>query len=396
MNSTEKIYCCECGEELQGAMYHIGCDDYICEDCRDNYYSYCEDCDALVPNEEITDVENNRRFVCASCAEYYCNCDHCGNLFSEECLAVDTYYITLCSDCYDDYYFTCEDCGEVYHVDNGRYIDDCVYCESCASDHEVDILPYNTKPTPVFFGGDRAGYGLEVEIDNGNDREEAARDIQAAGEDHIYLKEDGSLSYKGMEIVTHPATLDYHVNNFPWNDICQTALSYGYRSHDTDTCGLHIHASRSLFGDSILEQDLTIAKIMLLVDRWYDTHIVQFTRRNLSKMQRWAGKPNADIRPEDGDIEAIHKAKKQAGDRYRAINLCNYNTIEFRFFRGTLRRDTIIASIQWVDTIIRYCRNTALKDLFNTSWEDIFSNTEHAELTEYLKQRNLYNRKGGN
>lgn len=395
---VEAIYCFECGERIPDSedMYNIGGESYICEECRETYYAYCDDCDELVLEEDIIAVNDNHGFVCENCADDYYTCSHCRGLFSPDHIAVDTNYITLCDDCYEDHYFACEDCGEVYHVDYGRYIDDCVYCESCASDHEADILPYNTKPTPVFFGDTRAGYGLEVEIDNGNDREEAARDIQAAGEDHIYLKEDGSLSYKGMEIVTHPATLDYHVNHFPWADICRTALSYGYRSHDTDTCGLHIHASRSLFGDSILEQDLTIAKIMLLVDRWYDTHIVQFARRNLSKMRQWADKPNADIRPGDNDTDAVYKSKKTADSRYKAVNLCNRNTIEFRFFRGTLRRDTIIASIQWVDTIIRYCRNTALKDLFNTSWEDIFSNTEHAELTEYLKQRTLYNTKGGN
>jgi hypothetical protein len=390
---VEAIHCFECGERIPDGedMYNIGGDEYICEDCRDDYYLSCEDCGNLVREEDIIAIDDGARYVCELCADNYYTCDHCRGLFSPDHITVDTYYITLCSDCYDDYYFTCEDCGEVYHVDDSRYIDDCVYCESCASDHEVDILPHSDKPKPIFFGDTRAGYGLEVEIDNGNDREEAARDIQAAGEDHIYLKEDGSLSYKGMEIVTHPATLDYHVNNFPWNDICQTALSYGYRSHDTDTCGLHIHASRSLFGDSILEQDLTIAKIMLLVDRWYDSHILRFARRDLYRMQRWAGKPNADIRPEDGDIEAIQKAKKQGGDRYRAINLCNYNTIEFRFFRGTLRRGTIIASIQWVDTIIKYCRSTPLNDLFSTDWDEIFGNTEHAELTDYLKRRNLYN-----
>lgn len=395
---TEAIYCHECGEELKDydTMYEIWNGEYICEDCRDNYYYYCEDCGDLVREGDIIAIDDGARYVCELCADNYYTCDHCGSLFSGSNIAVGTNYTTLCQDCYEDHYFTCNACGEVYHLDDGEYIDYCYYCDSCADSHRACILPYSDKPKPIFFGDTRAGYGLEVEIDDGDNREEAARDIQAAGEDHIYLKEDGSLSGDGFEIVTHPATLEYHVNHFPWADICQTAESYDYRSHDTDTCGLHIHASRTLFGGTLLEQDLTIAKIMLLVDRWYDSHILRFARRNLSKMQRWAGKPNADIRPEDGDIEAIHKAKKQAGDRYRAINLCNYNTIEFRFFRGTLRRDTIIASIQWVDTIIQYCRNTALKDLFNTSWEDIFSNTEHAELTEYLKQRNLYNTKGGN
>ena len=395
---AEAIYCFECGERIPNGedMYNIGNENYICEDCRDNYYAYCDDCDELVLDADLIAVNDNHGFVCENCADDYYTCSHCRGLFSESYLAVDTYYITLCSDCYDDYYFTCEDCGEVYHVDDSRYINDCVYCESCANDHEADILPYSDKPKPIFFGDTRAGYGLEVEIDNGNDREEAARDIQAAGEDHIYLKEDGSLSYEGMEIVTHPATLDYHVNNFPWTDICDTALSYGYRSHDTDTCGLHIHASRSLFGDTILEQDLTIAKIILLIDRWYDTHIVQFARRNLSKMQRWANKPNADIRPEDCDFDAVSKSKKTADSRYKAVNLCNYSTVEFRFFKGTLKRNTIIASIQWVDTIIKHCRRTPLKNLFSTTWNDIFGNTGHAELTNYLQQRNLYNVKGEN
>jgi len=122
MDSTEKIYCCECGEELQGAMYHIGGEDYICEDCRENYYTHCDHCDALVPNEEITDVDNNRRFVCRECADYYYTCSHCGQLFSHYYIAADTYYITLCTNCYEDHYFTCEDCGEVYRQDEAEYI----------------------------------------------------------------------------------------------------------------------------------------------------------------------------------------------------------------------------------------------------------------------------------
>jgi hypothetical protein len=349
-----------------------------------------------VPDEEITAVNDNHRFVCRRCADYYYTCSHCGNLFSHDNIAVDTYYITLCAGCYEDHYFTCEDCGEVYHVEDAEYIGGCVYCITCANGHEAHILPYSTKPEPIFFGDGGAGYGVELEIDNGNHRQDAARDIITAGRDHIYIKEDGSLSRDGMEIVTHPASLDYHVNFFPWTGICQTALSYGYRSHDTETCGVHIHASRSLFGDNDMEQDLTIAKTILLIDRWYDTHIIRFARRDYAKMRRWADKPNAGIRPGDDDFDAVEKSKKTATDRYKAVNLCNHNTVEFRFFKGTLKRDTIIASIQWVDTIIQYCRNMPLKDLFNTTWDNVFGNTEHAELRSYLKQRNLYNVKGDN
>jgi hypothetical protein len=398
MHKNEVIYCYECGRELQeqDTVYYTRDGEHICEDCRDDYYTCCEDCDELVPTEDIIAVDNDSRYVCEDCASEYSTCDHCGGLFSVYGIAVSTDYITLCDSCYNNYYFTCAGCDEVFHIDNGECIGDYMYCESCAQDRRSSILPYSYKPYPIFFGEGADGYyGVELEIDGGEQREDAAQDIQAAGEDHIYIKEDGSLSSEGMEIVTHPATLDYHVNNFPWTEICDTAISYGYLSHDTDTCGLHIHASRSLFGDTEIEQDLTIAKIILLIDRWYDTHILRFARRDYNKMRQWADKPNAGIRPEDCESDAVQKSKKTATDRYKAVNLCNYKTIEFRFFRGTLKRDTIIASIQWVDTIIQYCRETPLQDLFNATWDEIFGNTEHVELTNYLKQRNLYNVKEG-
>lgn len=356
--STEPIRCHECRKELHDhdTIYDIGGEKYICEDCRHAYYTRCDDCGSIVHNEDT----------------------------------VNTSSLTLCNDCYDDHYFRCQGCDEIYHIDNSEYLNDHYYCPDCANDRRNSILSYSYKPDPIFYGGE-AGYGLELEIDEGSSREEAAEAINRAGRGHVYLKEDGSLSYRGMEIVTHPATLDYHVTHFPWSDICDAALSYNYRSHDTDTCGLHIHASRTLFGNTLLEQDLTIAKIILLIDRWYDNQILQFSRRDYRRMRDWASKPNADIRPEDDDIEAMHKSKKIAISRYKAVNLCNRNTVEFRFFRGTLRRDTIIASIQWVDTIINYCKATPLKNLFSATWEDVFGNTGHLELTNYLKQRNLYN-----
>ena len=384
--------CFECERELTelDTMYNIGGETYICEDCRNDYYVYCEDCEELVHEDDIIIVDNDR-CVCESCSNNYYTCDHCERLYNEYNIAVNTISITLCDHCYSDYYFTCEDCCEVYPIEDSECIDEYYYCNTCANDHRDCILSYSYKPYPIFYGGN-AGYGIELEIDDGEYKREAAVAIAEAGGDHIYLKEDGSLSDMGFEIVTHPATLDYHVEHFPWTEICETASSYGYRSHDTDTCGLHIHASRSLFGNTQTEQDLTIAKIMLLFDRWYESNIVKFARRNLMKMRQWADKPDADILPSDTENSAIDKSKKAAQhDRYKAINLCNTHTVEFRIFRGTLNPNTILASIQWIDLLIKYCRARPLKDLFNTSWNDIFGNTEHEELASYLKQRNLYN-----
>ena len=391
---SKMMYCHECGDAIEelDTAYQLRNGEYICEHCRDAYYFHCDDCYSLVHERCIIAVDDGDRYICENCAAEYYTCDYCENMFSEFNIAVNTYSLTLCDRCYNNYYFTCDGCGEVYHIDDAEYVNDTYYCQYCADDYRGRMYSYTYKPNPRFYGG-HAGYGVELEIDDGDNKRDAVRDIQAAAGKHIYIKEDASLSQVGMEIVTHPATLDYHINEFPWRDICHVALSYGYRSHDTDTCGLHIHASRSLFGSNELEQDLTIAKIMLLIDRWYDTYILRFARRDLSNMKRWADKPNAGIRPEDNDVDAVQKSKNTATDRYKAVNLCNSNTVEFRFFKGTLKRDTIIASIQWVDTIINYCKTTSLKNLFSATWDEIFGNTGHAELTAYLKQCKLYNLK---
>jgi len=180
------------------------------------------------------------------------------------------------------------------------------------------------------------------------------------------------------------------MNNIPWREIISAARDYGYTSHDAGTCGLHIHASRSLFGADRTTQDLNIAKIILLIDFWWEQYIVPFSRRNYNQLNDWAKKPNAYILPTDDTRQAVNKALNTSEhDRYKAVNLKNTHTVEFRFFRGTLRRDTIMASIQFVDTLIKYVSSVQLADLWEKTWNDVFSNTQHAELKDYLQKRKL-------
>ena len=233
-------------------------------------------------------------------------------------------------------------------------------------------------------------YGPELEIDDGDEKQEAARCIQEAGGDYIYLKHDGSLSSDGIEIVGHPATLEHHMKSFPWDNIISAARDYGYTSHDAGTCGLHIHASRTLFGERPTEQDLNIAKIILLIDFWFEQYIVPFSRRNYDQLNDWAKKPNAYIMASDSEHDAICKAKQSGeSDRYKAVNLKNRHTVEFRFFRGTLRRETILASIQFIDTLIKYVSGVQLADLWDKTFNDVFGDTQYAELKDYLQKRKL-------
>ena len=73
-------------------------------------------------------------------------------------------------------------------------------------------------------------------------------------------------------------------------------------------------------------------------------NIVPFSRRKYELIQRWADKPSLDCGDYDTENEIVDKVKSyKAAGRYKAINLMNQETIEFRLFRGTLNLNTFIS-----------------------------------------------------
>lgn len=384
--------CNNCGKYFteDDLSYHDD-DHCLCEECASEY-RVCDECGELVNASEMVDIDNGSMSVCESCAdEIFYRCDDCGNYFSYTNLAYNIGNITLCECCGIDY-LICSECDSVIHENYAYYDgDDNVFCQSCYEDRDSEVIQeYSYKPRPIFYqtaeeSADE-GYGLELEVDDGDSPNEAAQEVQDAGGDVIYIKHDGSLS-NGFEIVTHPCSLAYHMQEMKWESITKAAERNGFKSHDTDTCGLHVHASRSLFGEEECSQDLAIAKVIILINKFWESHVVPFSRRDVSNLNRWAGKLDCDIKENDTDDDIIYKTKDKASrTRYVAVNLNNRNTVEFRIFRGVLKRDTIIATIQWVDVLIKYSKEASLKDVQVVKWEQIFGNSQYSELSAYLEE----------
>ena len=135
-------------------------------------------------------------------------------------------------------------------------------------------------------------FGIELEIDNGgNSTSNGAQLLDICNSDFtetIYLKHDGSIAH-GFEIVTHPMTVAYHLTRFPWEKLVKAARNMGYLSHKCGTCGLHIHVNRSFFGADEEEQDINISKVLFFIENNWD-YILQFSRRSVSNMERWASR----------------------------------------------------------------------------------------------------------
>lgn len=347
---------------------------------------YCANCGALI-EDDYEEVGGD--IVCTDCYENHTTtCDRCGSvIWTNDSYGDD--YITLCSHCYHNHYTRCSCCDVLIHEDDAYHLNGDDYCSDCYHD-EVDrsrsIHDYGYKPEPIFYGDGDRFFGVELEIDSEGKDSDNADILLAIGnddEEHIYIKGDGSLD-DGMELVSHPMSLDYH-KQFYWDKLMQKAVSMGYRSHLTSTCGLHVHVNRSCLGDNREEQDEVISRILLFVELHWN-EILKFSRRSEYSMNRWAARYGF----EKTGREILDKAKKGGNGRYAAVNLMNYSTIKFRLFRGTLKHNTLIATLKLVNAIIDTALSSTEDELHKLSWSEFVAGLEEHELIAYLKERQLY------
>lgn len=391
MNEELRV-CNDCGCVIEGLWdgYNDPDGELICEDCFHETYYECEHCRRIVYQDDIVEINDGDEYVCESCANnYYYECSCC-NAYVTDALTLWNNEV-VCNHCYNNgYYYTCDNCGNLVHYDD---MDD-GYCPDCYESHRDVICDHDYKPDCIFLGrnhyyNEPGYYGTELEIDYGDDRRACASEILDVTGGDVYCKYDGSLD-RGFEIVTHPATLEYHINNMQWDKIMEICRRYGFLSHDTTTCGLHIHASRTFFGDDKTLQDLNIAKTILLVDKHFDDIIHPFSRRKYHKLDEWARKPDAGINENDNEVMAIRKGNNTENrGRYQAVNLCNWNTVEFRFFRGTLNLETLYASLELIDFIIQYVNHTNLKDVCVNDFKHELNERATGYLKKYLIKRKI-------
>lgn len=148
----------------------------------------------------------------------------------------------------------CAECGrDREHCCGNTYCDDCHPLDTDddyeeEDDYEDGTLIHSYSYTPeLHFRGGKAGepglpfYGMEIEItSSGRDKAQHAAD---RGGDLVYLKSDASVA--GFEMVTHPMTYPWALENFPW-DMLPELKSMGCTIRPNDN-GIHVHVSRTGF-----------------------------------------------------------------------------------------------------------------------------------------------------
>ena len=320
-----KVICSCCGSEIDDDNYYEVEDCIVCEDCYDD-----------------------STFTCDCCGDRYFN----DNAYGDGNTSV-------CRNCYENEYHRCERCNCLLHDDDVLWQDDYPYCQSCYDDISDDFInEYSYKPDPA----------------------ETLYNIANSDDNNLYIKSDGSLS-DGMELVSHPCSLLYHKTKLPWAEIMEKAVSLYYRSHNTTTCGLHIHIGREDLGETVEKQEEVISRIMYFFESHWN-EMFNFSRRTEYAVEHWASRYGYKEKPK----EILEDAKKNRKGRYACVNITNYDTID------TLKYNTFIAALEMVDLI---CENAIrLNDtaIQKQSWNEfvIMIPENCQELIRYLKERRLY------
>jgi len=241
---------------------------------------HCDFCGCEIAEGDGMYVEGG--LLCNDCVdEQIVTCEHCGDVIWS-CNSVSDGNIELCQECFDRHYRRCESCDRIVNENDTYWENDLPYCCGCYEEIcDEEIEDYDYKPDPIFYGNGNRFFGVELEIDEGgkdNDNARQLKDLANYRDERIYIKSDGSLNY-GMEIVSHPMTLEYHLREMNWESLLEEAIEMGYLSHHTSTCGLHVHVNRNAFGENQSEQEKAIEKILFFVEKYW-SEVFQFSRRN--------------------------------------------------------------------------------------------------------------------
>lgn len=274
------------------------------------------------------------------------------------------------------------------------------------------IHNYSYKPEPeIGYKNDRESrehltFGVELECeprnDGGNirmDAYELSDRIDEIPGGRTYCKSDGSLS-NGVEIVSHPGTLAHHMYAMHWRQIQRTCEKAGFRSHDAANSGLHVHVGRAQLGSTDAERNDVTRKVQVLF-ALYTAELTRFSRRRRSCLEQWAPinglgtTPDAIRHVSSGSRLAswaftqVPAYRSNHNDRYTAVNVTNSATVEIRIFRGTLKRDTLIAAIQLVSNVFEYAMAHDWADIPASTWADVAAYKPHKELVNYMIARGL-------
>lgn len=305
---------------------------------------------------------------------------------------------------------TCYYCNNEVNENEGVQWGSYFYCESCFKTLKCQVDSYHNPAIPLKFKSvtsetnNQLFFGIELETT----KDVCERFTQSHHTDTLYyirknfktldlnFETDASIG-DGVEVITQPMSMEYiktHKDDF--KSILTYLSDNGYYSHNKGKCGLHIHVSKIALGSTNEQIQETIEKIMLFVET-YRNNIEILSRRRHNQYSRYNSytipyhKENtfsSDTMFKNDDFyksgKLLYELNQRDGIGHSSVVNVNTGTsttagktVEFRMFRGTLKYETFMATIEFVYNLVNVCRDNMVSKI---SWNKVINYSG-----EYLK-----------
>lgn len=306
-----------------------------------------------------------------------------------------------------------------YHYDDGVYYAPGVFDMSSRLNNT--LFSYHSGPDmghiPSAYDSRKPrillGMELEMEISGGSCGGDDDEDEDTCSDRASYAKRvvralngvtpafckaetDGSLD-DGFEIISGYTGLDVHEKT--WKALSRA--TDGLESHDTDTCGLHVHVDKAGM------TPLHMAKLCTFI------HAKENQRLLTTISRRYQGSTGSGYAKFYQGTDWVHRAADAAlyeykahrmsrrkgdkfnygrfansefwGERYAALNFNNAHTVEFRMFRGTLKFESIMACLEFAFASWHFTKETPMKKLTTEAFMDFICRADNRKDTKYLR-----------
>ena len=312
-------------------------------------YEYCSDCEYIEEEDDGSWVYNGDRWVCSACRD--------------NCYRWSDYHDTVVHEDDD------EPDSEEDDYDEGDQLIGSYH----SSRRQLGLIPtsFSQRATKVYLG-------LELEMEVDGDRRSKAQELLDAigtapsGHKYCLLEDDGSLNH-GFEMVTGYTGLDVHAKQLEffkerWD---------GVKSHDTKTCGLHVHICKK--GMSMFHA----AKLILFMHDSHNQKLFRaIARRDGNRYSKFMNKTSDYSWLKHGRRSGMQSLNE---DRYESVNFQPERTVEFRLFKGSLRYETIMACLEFTYMAWFFARDTGTQDLNIPNFLQYISKPDNRRDTKHLR-----------
>lgn len=368
-----------------------------------DYSSRCAGCKKKFTSAQIYLIPGDAESfhyaqLCQTCRE--------DGTFVRECGWCDQPYMLAKESFFDssDGHLVCRGCSQWLHVcaTCSRFSED--PCTECDTMH--GLFRYDYKPRFKFYSSEnevrdyRSLFtGIELEMGSNSPEGPTIPASYINQQEGLYAVHDGSITRQGnlisgIELITMPVTRRYWYETMreELDTVLQTLKTrHEMEAYQHQTCGMHIHLSRSSFTQARLYKFL-----YLLIknsswacelgqrkeDDWMERYC-SFNKEGKTRTAIIAKAQGADIHQ---PFDPENRRRYTPHDKYVAINTNNSRSVEIRIFKGTLNMAAIQKNLECMWALFDWSMTVSNEELNLLSFLDFVDQNrkEYMALFDYL------------